>query len=164
MRAVRRTGQPGPVQGSEKPVSAAVTGEDPPGPVAAVCGRGQANHEDPGVTGAPAGNGSAPVRLGGVGRRFAVATSSRHATSRGTPGTPTPAPQARPGCPRSQPIGVRLGVLLPPASPRWPDHRAIPPRVRSGSPGSLGHGAGTVRQGPRNSTRDDGVHTLIPHV
>ncbi len=51
----------------EQPVAAAVAGEHPAGPVGAVRGRGQPEHDDPGVGVAEARDRLAPVRLVPVG-------------------------------------------------------------------------------------------------
>ena len=62
--AGRLSGQAAPPQRGEQEVAAPVAGEDPPGPVAAVRGRGQAEDQHPGVLVAPAGDRAAPVALG----------------------------------------------------------------------------------------------------
>ena len=55
--------RPGPPQRGEDPVAAAVAGEHPAGPVAAVRGRRQPDDGDPGVGRAEAGHRAPPVVL-----------------------------------------------------------------------------------------------------
>src|ERR687892_220528 len=62
-------GQAGAVHRGEQPVTGAVAGEDPPGPVAAVSRRGQPHHEDPGVGVAESGHRARPVALARVSSR-----------------------------------------------------------------------------------------------
>src|SRR5829696_1898146 len=59
----RLVGEAGAVEAGEQPVAGAVAGEDPAGAVAAVGGRGQAQHEQAGRRVAEAGDGAAPVLL-----------------------------------------------------------------------------------------------------
>jgi dTDP-glucose 4,6-dehydratase len=61
--AVGLGGQPAPVERAEDEVAAAITGEHPAGPVAAVGGRGQADDEQERPLVAPARNRPAPVAL-----------------------------------------------------------------------------------------------------
>src|ERR671918_2558596 len=82
-------GQAGAVHRGEQPVTGAVAGEDPPGPVAAVSRRGQPHHEDPGVGVAESGHRARPVALARV--------SSRRAGGRPLP---PPGPPPAPAAPR----------------------------------------------------------------
>src|SRR5215207_7431816 len=59
----RLVGEAGAVEAGEQPVAGAVAGEDPAGAVAAVGGRGQAQHEQAGRRVAEAGDGAPPVLL-----------------------------------------------------------------------------------------------------
>ena len=67
VRRRRLVGQPDAVHGGEQEVAAAVAGEDPPGAVGAVGGRGQAEHDDARRRVAEAGHRPAPVGLVAVG-------------------------------------------------------------------------------------------------
>ncbi len=53
------------VQGGEEEVARAIAGEDPAGAIAAMSGRGETDHEDPGRRIAEARDGPAPVRFVG---------------------------------------------------------------------------------------------------
>src|SRR5258708_254492 len=56
-------GQPAPVQRGEQEVTAAVAGEDPPGPVTTMRGGREAHDEYPGCRVTPAGDRAPPVSL-----------------------------------------------------------------------------------------------------
>ena len=72
--AVGPGGEAAAVERGEDEVAAAVAGEDPPGPVAAVRGRRQADDENGRFRVSPAGDGTAPVLLGPEG----LAAGDRH--------------------------------------------------------------------------------------
>ena len=152
-RAVRLGGQPAPVQGREQHVTAAVPGEDPAGPVAAVRRGRQAKDEDARLIAAPARDGPAPVRLGGM--RPAL-----------DPGHLFP-PGDQPGAgPAHRLPGGQLGQAVrtgreradlrrqpPPASQGWPGrrasrYRAAPDRAAPDrlAPGYLAPGYLTLRR------------------
>ena len=95
-------GQPRPPQRREQPVARAVAGEDPPGPVAAVGGRRQAEHDDPRRRVAEARDRPAPVLL--IGERGAL--DPRHLLAPGDQ-------------PRTAPAGGDLAAPAPRA-PRAP--------------------------------------------
>ena len=80
---IGRVGQAGPVQRGVQHVAGAVTGEHPSGAVAAVRGGRQAQDHHPGPRRAPSGYRPAPVGSSANDLRLAMATCSRHWTSRG---------------------------------------------------------------------------------
>ena len=131
VRAGRLRRQAGPVQRGEQPVAAAVAGEDPAGPVAAVRGRRQPDDQQPALPGRPS-------------RRSAGPSTARSANDRapldGDLLAPLHQPRAgaahrdasrrgRPASPRREPVGVRRratrdrgarvsGIVRPPGA-RW---------------------------------------------
>ena len=66
---MRLVGEAGPVQRGEQPVAGAVAGEDPPGPVAAVGRRREADHHQPRARVAEARQRARPVALALVAAR-----------------------------------------------------------------------------------------------
>ena len=149
VRARRLDGQPDPVQRGEEPVAAAVSGEDAPGPVAAVRRRGESHDQDGGLLGAPAGDRAPPVRL--VGEGPALVAGDLLAPGHQTRTGPAPGHRCLEVAQVGRPDGVRLnvaGALRDRCGHRGADAlRAGPEQVDRAAPGLLAV-TGVVDLGP----------------